>query len=98
LIKNPHLTPVLMPTLVKAARALLGMDQTDLAAAVGVSRKTVSWIEISLTEKVDPRRRATLQIIRERLEKEWHIQFVFEEDGHGEGIFLSRAPPRKAFE
>jgi DNA-binding XRE family transcriptional regulator len=90
LAKKSQPTPVLTPTLVKAARALLSMDQTQLAAAVGVSRKTISWIEITASEKIDPRRRATLESIRERLEKDWHIQFVFEEDGHGEGIYLRR--------
>jgi DNA-binding XRE family transcriptional regulator len=83
--------PLLTPTLLKAARGLLAMDQAALADAVGVSRKTIAWTEISLSEKVDPRRRATLEQIRQRMEDDLGVEFQFDAKSHGEGVSLSRA-------
>lgn len=82
--------PLLTPTLLKAARGLLAMDQASLADAVGVSRKTIAWTEISLSEKVDPRRRATLEQIRQRMEDDLGVEFQFDAKSHGEGVSLSR--------
>lgn len=88
--KTTQSTPVLTPTLIKAARALLDFSQEELAANVDVSRKTLSYVEMTPSEKIDPRRRETLEKIRARLEKDFHVQFVFEEGGRGEGVFLKR--------
>jgi DNA-binding XRE family transcriptional regulator len=81
---------LLTPTLLKAARGLLEMDQASLAAAVGVSRKTIAWTEILLSEKVDPRRRATLEQIRQRMEDDLGVEFQFDAKSHGEGVSLTR--------
>jgi transcriptional regulator with XRE-family HTH domain len=67
------------------------MDQAELASEVGVSRKTIAWTEISLSEKVDPRRSATLEQIRKRMEDNLGVEFRFEAKSHGEGVLLSRA-------
>jgi DNA-binding XRE family transcriptional regulator len=83
--------PLLTPTLLKAARGLLAMDQAELASEVGVSRKTIAWTEISLSEKVDPRRRATLEHMRKRMEDDLGVEFRFDSKSHGEGVSLSRA-------
>lgn len=83
--------PLLTPTLLKAARGLLAMDQAELASEVGVSRKTIAWTEISLSKKVDPRRRATLEHIRKRMEDSLGVEFRFDSKSHGEGVSLSRA-------
>jgi transcriptional regulator with XRE-family HTH domain len=83
---------VLTPTLIKAARALLGMDQAAFAKAVGISRKTLSWIEISDITKLDPRRRETLERIRNVMEESLGFQFVFATETRGEGVFLRRPP------
>ena len=87
--------PLLTPTLLKAARGLLAMDQAELASAVGVSRKTIAWTEISLSEKVDPRRRATLEQIRKAMENDLGVEFRFDSKSHGEGVSLSRAGAEK---
>lgn len=87
--------PLLTPTLLKAARGLLAMDQAELASAVGVSRKTIAWTEISLSEKVDPRRRATLEQMRKRMQDDLGVEFRFESKSHGEGVSLSRAGAEK---
>jgi DNA-binding XRE family transcriptional regulator len=86
--------PLLTPTLLKAARGLLAMDQAALAAAVGVSRKTIAWTEISLSEKVDPRRRATLEQIRQRMEDDLGVEFRFSTKSQGEGVFLKKPAPK----
>jgi DNA-binding XRE family transcriptional regulator len=88
LAKRARTTQLLTPTLIKAARALLGLSQEDLAANVDVSRKTVSYVEMMPAEKIDARRRDTLEKIRARLEEDYGVRFVFEEDGHGEGVLL----------
>jgi DNA-binding XRE family transcriptional regulator len=87
--KKDH-PPLLTPTLLKAARGLLAMDQAELAAEVRVSRKTIAWTEISLSEKVDPRRRSTLQQIRKSMEDDLGVEFRFDTKSHGEGVSLSR--------
>lgn len=79
---------ILTPSLIKAARALLDFSQGELAAAVGLSRKTISYVEMMPSEKLDARRGETLETIRSRLHKDFHVRFVFEEDGHGEGVYL----------
>lgn len=94
LAKTPRPPQLLTPTLIKAARALLGLSQEDLAASVDVSRKTLSYVEMTPTKKIDARRRETLEKIRTRLEEDFGARFVFEEDGHGEGVYLKRPPPR----
>jgi hypothetical protein len=55
-----------------------------------VSRKTIAWTEISLSEKVDPSRRVTLEQIRERMEDGLGVEFQFETKSHGKGVSLSR--------
>lgn len=86
---------LLTPTLLKAARALLSFDQADLAEAVGLSRKTISWLEITVPEDVDPRRRKTLVDVRARLES-MGLEFTFATSSRGEGVRLKRPPRRKA--
>jgi hypothetical protein len=77
-----------------ATRALLSFDQAQLADAVGVSRKTISWIEIMSSEDVDPRRRKTLEDIRSSL-KAMGVEFTFATASQGEGVRLKRPPRRK---
>jgi DNA-binding XRE family transcriptional regulator len=85
--------PLLTPTLIKAARALLSFDQATLAERVGLSRKTVAWTEISLREKVDARRRDTLELMRKRLEEDLNVEFRFATKHQGEGVFLKKPAP-----
>jgi DNA-binding XRE family transcriptional regulator len=87
--KKDH-PPLLTPHMLKAARGLLDMDQAELADAVGVSRKTIAWTEISLSKRVDPRRRLTLEQIRKCMEDDLGIDFSFETKSHVEGVSLSR--------
>jgi len=44
------------------------------------------------SEKIDARRRETLEKIRARLEEDFGVRFVFVEDG--EGVYLARPASR----
>lgn len=57
--------PLLTPAQIRAARALIGWKQTDLASASGVSEMSVKNIERGVT---DPRA-STLQAMQDALEK-----------------------------
>jgi len=75
--------------MIKAARALTGLDQALLAALTGVSRKTVTVVENTISGKVDARRRAVLEKIRRESES-LGIEFRFGGDEEGDGVSLKR--------
>ena len=82
---------ILTPTLIRAARALLGFDQAALAEASGISRKTTSLIEIDDQVKLDARRKDVLIKLRRYLEDQEGVNFTFASDESGEGVHLKRA-------
>lgn len=82
---------VLTPTLIRAARALLGFDQAALARSSGISRKTISLIEIDDQARLDARRKEVLVKLRTHLEDELGVQFIFASGKTGEGVWLKRA-------
>lgn len=81
---------LLTPSLVRAARALLGLDQEALAEKVGISRKTIALIETMKPGPVDPRRRRMLEGLRRKLEEDLDVEFVFSDEESGEGVRLRR--------
>jgi transcriptional regulator with XRE-family HTH domain len=81
---------LLTPTLIRAARALLGYDQATLAAKTGISKKTVGLIVSMETVPTDARRRRVLQELRRKMEDELHVEFVFAGPKTGEGVRLRR--------
>jgi DNA-binding XRE family transcriptional regulator len=81
---------LLTPTLLKAARALLGFDQTTLAAKTGLSKKTIGLIETMEAVPTDPRRRRVLDELRTKMEDELHVEFIFAGPKTGEGVRLRR--------
>ncbi|RTM14437.1 MAG: helix-turn-helix domain-containing protein [Nevskiaceae bacterium] len=85
---------ILTPTLIRAARALLGFDQAALAEASGISRKTISLIEIDDQVKLDARRKDVLIKLRQYLEDQEGVHFTFASDKSGEGVRLKRARDR----
>jgi transcriptional regulator with XRE-family HTH domain len=88
-------TELLTPTLIRAARALLGCDQEALAKKVGISRKTLALIETMKPGPVDPRRRRMLEEVRRRMEDDLQIEFVFAGENSGEGVRIRiRRQPR----
>jgi transcriptional regulator with XRE-family HTH domain len=76
--------------LIKAARALLKVDQAELARRTGISRKTISLIEIATKDPTDARRRKMLADLRQKMEDELDLEFIFESDLTGEGVRLRK--------
>lgn len=81
---------LLTPTLIRAARALLGYDQEALAERLGISRKTLALIETMKPGPVDPRRRRVLEKMKATMENDMHVEFVFASKSTGEGVRLRR--------
>jgi transcriptional regulator with XRE-family HTH domain len=81
---------VLTPSLIKAARALLKVDQAGLADLTGISRKTISLIEIAKTDPTDSRRRKMLTELQRKMEDQLGIEFIFANDKTGEGVWLRK--------
>jgi transcriptional regulator with XRE-family HTH domain len=85
---------VLTPSLIKAARALLKVDQAGLADLTGISRKTISLIEITKNDPTDPRRRKMLAELQRTMEEEFGLEFIFAGDSTGEGVRLRKRRPK----
>lgn len=81
---------ILTPTLIRAVRALLHMDQAGLAESSGISRKTISLIEANENPPEDPRRIKVLNDLQLHLEQEWGVEFTFGTKRVGEGVRLKR--------
>ncbi|MBR0754311.1 helix-turn-helix transcriptional regulator [Bradyrhizobium jicamae] len=83
----------LTPSLLRAARGLIGWSQTELAQHAGVSRMVIAKIETTMSsERHDPRRKAVLKKLRKCLEEECDIEFIFASDRTGEGVRLRTKP------
>jgi DNA-binding XRE family transcriptional regulator len=82
---------ILTPSLIRAARALLHMDQVGLAESSGVSRKTISLIEADDSPPAHPKRLDVLRNLRKHLEEECGVEFTFASQRCGEGVQLKRA-------
>jgi DNA-binding XRE family transcriptional regulator len=79
------------PRMVRAARALVGIDQSVLAEEVGVDRKTIVRIETDTRQKIDARRRDVLMLIKEYFQNVRNIEFIFPSEETGEGVRLRSA-------
>jgi DNA-binding XRE family transcriptional regulator len=87
-----------LPTgaMIRAARGLVGLETTQLAEAVGVTRKTIFAIERDQGQADDPRRTKTLANIRDYLVDGHGVVFLFDEGRLGEGVRLSRPSRQQA--
>jgi DNA-binding XRE family transcriptional regulator len=74
------------PRLIRAGRALAGVDQATLALQAGVTRQAVSVVETDESEKMDPRRRKVLEAMQRVLEDEYGIEFFEASENTGEGL------------
>jgi transcriptional regulator with XRE-family HTH domain len=84
---------LLTPSLLRAARALLGWSQTELGQNSGVSRKAIATFETAApSDQIDPRRKAVLDKLRKYLEGKCGIEFTFASDRTGEGVRLRAKP------
>jgi predicted transcriptional regulator len=77
---------------IRAARALLGWRQEDLAKAAKAGLATIARIE----QRAGPAQGHTSTIIRiqEALERAG-IRFIEDEEGEGYGVRLQKKPPRR---
>ena len=78
-----------LPTgrMIRAARALVGLEQLDLAREIGVDRRTVSRLEADTEIPVNPLKIATYRKMRDALEKHG-VVFLHGSKTHGEGVAL----------
>lgn len=73
--------------MIRAARALVGVEQLDLAREIGVDRRTVSRLEADTEVPVNPLKVATYRKMRDALEKRG-VVFLYGGKVHGEGVAL----------
>lgn len=64
------------PGLIRAARALAGIDQSALASVAGVSRKAVVTLENDAGTEMDYRRLEVLRKVQAALETQFGIEFL----------------------
>lgn len=76
------------PRMIRAARGLLNLDQSQLAEMVGVTRRTIIRLETETTLPVNPRRIQVIEAIRDRLEQDHGIKFIYPGARTGEGVML----------
>jgi DNA-binding XRE family transcriptional regulator len=74
------------PRLIRAARALVGIDQEALAAKANVTRQAVIKIEADESDRMDPRRLKILQSLQRVFEDEYDVEFFAAGEDSGEGV------------
>ena len=92
MVKGIQMSPGVWPSprLIRAGRALAGVDQATLAGLAGVTRQAVSVVETDSGEKMDPRRRKVLEAMRRVLEDEYGVEFFAASQHSGEGVRLRK--------
>jgi predicted transcriptional regulator len=84
--------PLPTPAMLRAARALLDIDQASFATLALVSAKTIGRLErpAAETDKVDGRKRAVIERLRARLESDFGIEFLFPDESFAGGVRLRK--------
>lgn len=78
------------PRMIRAARGLVDMEQAKLGELVGVDRRTIIRLEADPTTPTNPRRIAVIAAIRDLLEKDHGVRFVYADRNTGEGVVMKR--------
>ena len=73
--------------MIRAGRALAGIEQLDLAEQIGVDRRTVSRLEADKDVPVNPLKIATYEKMRDALQRRGFV-FLYGGKGYGEGVAL----------
>jgi DNA-binding XRE family transcriptional regulator len=76
--------------MIRAARALLNLEQAELGELVGVDRRTIIRLEADEIQPVNPRRMKILATIRDVLESDKGVRFVYADKTAGEGVIMRR--------
>jgi DNA-binding XRE family transcriptional regulator len=79
------------PSLIRAARGLVGIDQATLAKNAKVSRKAVISLENDTSERMDYRRVEVLVKLATALEKKHGVEFTKPTSNRGEGVRLLKS-------
>ncbi len=75
--------------MIRAARALINLEQIELAATVGVDRRTINRVENEGATE-NPRRQQICARIRDALEKDFDVKFVYANSSTGEGVVMKK--------
>uniref|UniRef100_A0A7Z0QDZ6 Helix-turn-helix domain-containing protein n=1 Tax=Bradyrhizobium barranii subsp. barranii TaxID=2823807 RepID=A0A7Z0QDZ6_9BRAD len=78
---------MISPAMIRAARALLGIEQVEVAEKARLTQRTISKAEREVGSHRDPRRRKVLQTLRGVFENEG-VEFIFPSEITGEGVRL----------
>jgi transcriptional regulator with XRE-family HTH domain len=76
--------------MIRAARGLLNLEQAQLGELVGVDRRTIIRLEADEIQPVNPRRTRILAAIRDKLEQDHGIRFVYPDRTTGGGVVMKR--------
>ena len=76
--------------MIRAARGLLNLEQAQLGELVGGDRRTIIRLEADEIQPVNPRRTRILAAIRDKVEKDHGIHFVYPDKTTGEGVVMKR--------
>lgn len=76
--------------MIRAARGLLNFDQIKLGELVGVSRRTIIRVEGEEQPPINPRRVQVCEAIRDTLERDFDIRFIYEDKTTGEGVAMRK--------
>jgi DNA-binding XRE family transcriptional regulator len=76
--------------MIRAARGLLNIDQAELGKLVGVARRTIIRLEADEVEPTNPRRIEVVAAIRDKLQEEYGVRFVYADATTGEGVAMKR--------
>lgn len=76
--------------MIRAARGLLNFDQLKLGELVGVSRRTIIRVEGDEQPPTNPRRIQVCGAIRDTLEKDFDVRFIYEDKTTGEGVVMKK--------
>jgi DNA-binding XRE family transcriptional regulator len=92
-VTTPPPEPLICAAMIRAARGLLNISQTELGENLTpkVSRRTMSKIETDAPGRPDQRRRDVLIAIREHMQHKG-IEFLFGNDEFVAGVRLRRLP------
>jgi DNA-binding XRE family transcriptional regulator len=76
--------------MIRAARGLINMEQVALAGLIGVAPRTIIRLEVDDPQPANPRRLNILRAIRDRLETDYGIRFVYADKTTGEGVVMKK--------
>jgi DNA-binding XRE family transcriptional regulator len=76
--------------MIRAARGLLNLDQVQLGNLIGVSRRTIIRLEADDPQPTNPRRIEICVSIRDSLEKDYGVRFIYADKSTGEGVVMRR--------